>query len=260
MEESQWNTYQYRKNGQYAVYLRLRQDDLNAKFNHLFQEMGFTLLTEAEVKKIKLSQPYLKILTIRKASQGYMQLIQSSDILDEFGQESMGLYSNVPTYTFRRVGIMLIPKGKTLWELDINPEISHTEQMVGFRIMLVRFLSLALADQGVLSYWGTVKDGTIIIMKQAQSFGEAVFIDMKKKFIFSNGGEMQFDSSLKIVRKDKIVLTTFNLTREDLISFLSVSTCLLSFTGITQSMKKNIFELSFSSTASYGLSENDMNL
>ncbi len=155
---------------------------------------------------------------------------------------------------------MLIPKGKALWELDINPEISHTEQMVGFRIMLVRFLSLALADQGILSYWGTVKDGTIIIMKQAQSFGEAVFIDMKKKFIFSNGGEMQFDSSLKIIRKDKIVLTTFNLTKEDLISFLSVSTCLLSFTGITQSMKKNIFELSFLSTASYGLSENDMNL
>jgi len=260
MEESQWNTYQFRKNAGYPVYLRLKQDDLNSKYAHLFQEMGFTLLNEAEVKKIKLNEPYLKILSVRKASPSYMQLINSSDILDEFGQESLGLYSNVPSYTFRRVGIMLLPKGKVIWELSINPEISQTDQMVGFRIMLVRFLSLALADQGIISYWGTVKDGTIIMMKQAQSFGEAVFIDMKKKFIFSNGGEMQFSTPLKIIRKDKQAQSTFHLTREDLIGFLSVSTCLLTFTGITQSMKKNIFELSFSSSAAYGVFENEVNL
>ena len=127
--------------------------------------------------------------------------------------------------------------------------------MVGLRIMLVRFLSQALSYEGVLSYWGTVKDDAIITMKQSQSFGEAVFIDPAKKIIFSNGGEVKLPQHLKIIRKDKEMKTPTNMTREDLIGFMSVSTCLLSFQGITNAMKKSILDLSLNASGSFAVTE-----
>ena len=97
-------------------------------------------------------------------------------------------------------------------------------------------------------------------MKQLHSFGEAVLIDLNKKAIFSNGGEMKLGSSLKIIRKDKEVSVASNMSREDIIGFLSVSTCLLSFNGISHSMKKAIYELSSRATGTYAVSENVTNL
>lgn len=260
METTKWNYFQYRKVHDYPIYVRLKQDELNQKFTHLLNEIGFSLLTENESKKIQLHKLHTKILTIQNASSRLQQQISGSDILDKYGLESLSLQQGLPVYTYRRVGIMGVPASKTLWDLAIHPEMNHTDQMVGLRVILVRFLAQALSEMGVLSYWGTVKDDTVIIMKQASSFGEAVLIDVNKKVIFSNGGEIKLGSSLKIIRKDKEVPHSSMMSREDLIGFLSVSTCLLSFNGITPSMKKAIYELSSQTSGSYAASESTLNL
>lgn len=260
METVKWNYFQYRKNHDYPVYVRFKQDELNPKYSHLLSEIGLSSLTEAESKKIQLHRSHTKVLTVQHASSRLQLQINGSDLLDKYGSESLSLQMGMPVYTYRKVGVMGVPQTKTLWDLAINPDISHTEQMVGLRIMMVRFLSQALAEQGVLCYWGTVKDDTVIVMKQAQSFGEAVLIDVNKKVIFSNGGEMKLGSSLKLLRKDKDVKTAGHLSREEIISFLSVSTCLLSFNGITHSMKKAIYEISTHTSGSYAISESAANL
>jgi hypothetical protein len=91
-------------------------------------------------------------------------------------------------------------------------------------------------------------------MKQAHSFGEAIFIDWNKKVVFSNGGETKVNSHLKIIRKDKDYAVAGAIGREELISFLSVSTCLLSFQGISQAMKRSLIELSAGASATYAVS------
>lgn len=260
METTKWSYYQYRKNYQYPIYVRFKQDELNAKFSHLLQEMGYVELTDPETKKIQLNKPHTKILTIQEASSRLQQLINGSDLLDKYGPESLSLQMGMPVYTYRKVGVMGLPRAKTLWDLAVHHDISNTDQMVGLRIIFVRFLAQALADLGVLCYWGTVKDDTVIIMKQNQSFGEAVLIDTNKRVVFSNAGEMRLNSSLKIIRKDKESKHATNMSREDLIGFLSVSTCLLSFNGITHTMKKAIYELSSEVSGSYAGSENGLNL
>lgn len=260
METTKWTYFQYRKNHDYPVYVRFKQEELNPRFTHLLGEIGFNSLNENESKKIQLHRPHTRILTVQEASSRLQQQICGSDLLDKYGQESLSLQMGLPVYTYRKVGLMGVPTNKTLWDLAIHPNISHTEQMVGLRVILVRFLSQALAEQGVLCYWGTVKDDAVIIMKQAHSFGEAVLIDLNKRAIFSNGGEIKLGSSLKIIRKDKDAYTASGMSREDLIGFLSVSTCLLSFNGITHTMKKAIYELSSRTTGSYAAPEQAANL
>lgn len=260
MEEIKWSYYQYRKGYDYPVYLRIRQDEATPKFLHLLTEMGFGALSEIESRKIPLQRPYTRMLSIQSASSRLQLQINGPDLLDKYGAESLSLQMGMPVYTYRKVGIMGLPHSKTLWELAINSDIFHTDQMVGIRIMLTRFLSQALATEGVLCYWGTVKDGSVIVMKQQDSFGEAIVIDVNRKVIFSNGDMLKISPSLKIIRKDKDAGYNGNMSREDIIGFLSVSTCLLSFQGITGPMKAAIYKLSANVAASYGKFEPTLNL
>lgn len=254
--EQKWNYFQYRKAYGYPIYLRFLNDELDPKFNHLVKEMGFQELLPAESKKISLVGPQIRVLTIQNASSRLQAQISGSDLLDKYGPESLSYQGGMPIYTYRRVGIMGLPQEKNLWDLALSSDIQHTEHMVGLRIVLVRFLAQSLSGLGVLCYWGTMKDDSIVIMKQSQSFGEAVLIDVNKKVVFFNGGEAKFSSNLKLIRRDKDVKMASSIKREELISFLSVSTCLLSFTGITVEMKKNIFNLSSMTHASYGPGDN----
>jgi hypothetical protein len=260
MQMIKWNYFQFRKNHDYPIYLRLKEEDLNPKFTHLLNEMGFGLLSEAESKKIQLQKLHTKILTIQMAGQRLQQQINGSDLLDKYGAESISLQLGTLIYTYRKVGSMAVPHGKTLWDLALSPDIAHTDQMIGLRVMLVRFLAQALSEKGVICYWGTVKNDAVVVMKQIHSFGEAVIIDNEKKVIFYNGGETRLGSSLKIIRRDKDVQVATSMGRDDIIGFMSVSTCLLSFNGITHGMKKAIYDLSLNSSASYAVTENVMNL
>lgn len=260
MQNQKWHYFQFRKPHDYPVFLRFKHEELNPKFSHLLSELGFSGLTEVESKKIPLQRAHTRMLTVQLASARIDQQLNGSDALDKYGSEILSIQAGTPVYTYRKVGIMALPTYKTLWDLALHSEISHTDQMIGFRIILVRFISQALAEQGVLCYWGTVKDESVIVMKQAQSFGEAVFIDWNKKVIFSNGGEMKFNSHLKILRKDKESKSSASMSREEVISFLSVSTCLLSFSGITNPMKRAIVEMSAKVTTNYSVSEGSVNL
>lgn len=252
--EQRWNYYQYRKLHLYPVYVRVSADDINPKFQHLLGEMGFALLTEVEVKKISLHKANSRILTVQSAGPRVERQISGSDILDKYGMENLTLMGGLPVYTYRNVGLLAMPMARNLWDLAMSAEISNTDQMVGLRVVLARFLSAALAEMGVLCYWGTVKDGAVILMKQSQSFGESVLIDAERKTVFSQGGEMRFGNNLKIVRRDVEGRHSPYMSREELISFLSVSTCLMSFTGISSAMKRSIYSLSTFVSASYTVS------
>ena len=260
MEQIKFSYFQYRKAHGYPVYVRMKQEDSTPKFVHLLNELGFAEMTDNESKKVQLQKAHTRILTIQEASPRLQLQINGSDLLEQYGLESISLQGGMPVYTYRKVGIMGVPQNRTLWELALHPDSTQTDHMIGLRIMLVRYLSQALADQGVISYWGTIKDDTVLVMKQLNSFGEAVFIDLEKKTVFSNGGELRLSSNLKIIRKDKEVRSSAVMSREELISFLSVSTCLLSFNGITPSMRKAIYELSMKATATYSAMESAVNL
>lgn len=255
MQNPKWHYYQFRKTHDYPVYLRIREDEMNQKFTHLFNELGFNLLSDQESKRIALQKANTRMLTVQLASTRLSQQMMIGSDLDKYGSEVLSLQMGTPVYTYKKVGIMAIPTSKALWDLALHAEISQTDQMIGLRIVLVRFLAQALADHGVLSYWGASQNGAVTIMKQNLSFGEAVFIDWNKKVIFSNGGEVKMGPHQKLIRKDKDFKTASPMGREEIISFLSVSTCLLSFNGITNAMKRAILEMSAQSSCTHAVSE-----
>lgn len=251
MSNIKWTYYQFKKIHQYPVYVRLHPEVEVSKMTHVLSELGFDLLSDNEVRTISLQKAGVRLLTIQEASGKILHQLQSSDSLDQYGFESLSIHSGVPVYTHRKVALLMSPTGKPLWDMALVTNIHTNEQITGVRVVMTRFLSMALAPFGVISYWGTSKDSGVIIMKQAQSAGEAVFIDYKKKLIFSTHGENSFQHGLHIHRLDQNKKLGSALTREELMSFLSVSTCLMSFTGLSMEMKKSIVDLCMNSSASY---------
>lgn len=250
--DTRWKYFQYQKQHDYPLYIRFQPDDVSSKLEHLLKEFGFQELLYIEVKKISLQRPYTKILTVQNAGPRVQMQISGSDLLDKYGCETLSLQGGVPVYVYRKVGLLTVPAGKILWDLALSQDISLTDHLVGIRVILARFLAQAFAEQGILCYWGTIREGSIIVMKQGQSLGESIIIDFQKRLAFYPGGEVKLGSSLKLIRKDKEITVPGMMKREELISFMSVSTCLLSFSGITLAMKKSIYEISACTSGSYG--------
>jgi hypothetical protein len=250
--EAKYNYYQYQKKHDYPVYIRVNPEEVDAKFVHLLGELGFQELPEKESKKISLHKTNTRLLTVQTAGPRVQVQINGSDLLDKYGHESLSIQAGVPVYTYRKVGLLAMPMGKIFWDLALSQNISLTDQMVGVRVILTRFLAMALSFDGLLCYWGTMTEGSMVMMKQNQSFGESIVIDFNRKVAFHNGGEVRLGSVLKMIRKDKEGKS--HIGREEIISFLSVSTCLLSFSGITPAMKKAIYDLSTFTQATYAQS------
>lgn len=242
MADLQWQYYQFKKKHGYPVFLRLKKSEIGHNILHVITEQGFEALSDLESKKIPLTKPTTRILTIQVASGRSLALIQTSDTLDKYGHESLSIYGGVPHYTYRQIGMMSLPQ-KSLWDFYCRGDLSTPEQLVGVRVILVRFLAHILADQGILFYWGAIKGQTVELMKQHQSLGEAVMIDLKKKIILAPGSEISGLGNIKFHRKDKEHPGYSVISREEFISFLSVSQCLLSFTGLHPAMKISAYEL-----------------
>lgn len=251
MNNIKWTYYQFKKKHQYPVYVRLHPEIELSKLTQVLSEVGFELLSESEVRGINLQKAGMKLLTVQEATGKVLNQLQTSDTLDQYGLENLSIHSGVTVYTHRKVALMMTPSGKPLWDMALVTSTHTNEQLVGMRVVMTRYLALALAPFGVISYWGTSKDDGVIIMKQNQSSGESVFIDHKKKLIFSFHGETQFQHGLHIHRLDQNKKVGSALSREELMSFLSVSTCLMSFTGLSPEMKKSIVDLCLNSSASY---------
>lgn len=258
--EIKWNYYQFRKTQDYPTYLRVRRDESLPKFLHVLQEMGFNELSETESKKISLHRIHTRVLSVQLATPKVQLQLQGSDLLDQYGPESLNIQNGTPLYMFRKVGVLAAPTNKTLWDLALTQDLASTDHMIGLRVLLSRYLSMALSDLGVLCYFGTFKENTVMIMKQSQSFGETVILDQTKKMIYSFNGAHPMPLIIKVSRRDKETSHGQRIGREELIGFLSVSTCLMSFSGISPAMKKMVFELSQSMDASYPISETVANL
>lgn len=246
-----WTYYQFKKRYQYPVYVRLHPEMELTKLPSVLADLGLDLLSDNEIRQISLQKAGVKLLTIQEASGKIFQQLTSSNSLDQYGHEGLTIHSNIPFYTYRNIALMMTPNGKPLWDMAIAPSLHSQPQIMGMKVALTRFLSMALANFGIISYWGVSKDDGVIIMKQAQSSGESVFIDVKKKLIFSHYHESTFSNGLHIHRLDQTKKIGTIITREELLSFLSVSTCLLGFSGLTAEMKKSILDLAMGSSSSY---------
>jgi hypothetical protein len=235
--------YQFHKTHSYPVIIRLDSSVAEGRLQKVISDLGFFELSEAEKKTLPLNKASTKILSLKKAPPRIIQQVKTPDTLDSYGLESLQTNNNFQIYTYRNLGMMIFSYSSSYWELGLCSDLNNTEELTHLRIMLTRFVSWALGPLGIIGYWGVTTQDGMVVMKQAHSFGESVFLDLDNKRILSGQTEKKFGGDFTIFRAEKTVPQNKTLSKEELISFLSTASNYFSYGGLPTPMKRNIFLL-----------------
>lgn len=234
--------YQYQKSGTYPIYLRVDSLEIEEVFMKAFSECGFVKLDETTYKKIALNRSGTRVLKITKAGPKASKQIRAFSGMDQYGEESITPMGAYDVYRYRGIGMIMMQEKNISWELGVVLEGALTQERK-LKVLLNRFLSYALAPLGVVGFWGTLHENSLVITKAGQSGGEAFFIDYKiRKVLSSSETELfQFD---QIIRMDESLRGKNKLlSREELIGFLTANTSFLSYKGIEQNLKHYCYEI-----------------
>lgn len=242
MSENKYSYYQYRKELGYEVYLRFEDFDFENQLAETLGVMGFDKVERTSIKDHNVYQAHAKVLNIVRASAGVSRQIDRTDfVFDKYGPESFSKMGSYDVYRYKNVGMMILGEGSLLWELGLKT----TSDSLALKMILTRFLSFALCSSGVVGFWGVPVDDGFIVMSPKKARSESVFIDLKKSLILTFDGVKSISSELQILRLDSTLNDSARrMKREDLLSFLSMNTTHLSYTGFDVNIKDTIYSLS----------------
>lgn len=243
MKEPKLSYYQYRSKLNYQVFLRFDDAGLEAALAETLEVLGFDLLSEETFKKLNFKRYKTKILKISKASFNVSrQISQVSHLNDKFGFESLNQMGNYNIYRFRDVGMMIYSEMNPMWELGLKT--THNKEAI--RCVLTRFLSFAFTatQTEVVGLWGVPVEQGVVVMSPKKSNFESVFVDVAKNQILCYGEVKTIESEVEILRLDETFSDSMRvMSREELLSFLSVSTCHLSFSELDINVREVIFKI-----------------
>jgi hypothetical protein len=135
---------------------------------------------------------------------------------------------------------MLINPFSVLWELGLKT----TQDKMAIKIMLTRFISMALKDQGVVGFWGAfVEDGIVILNPQEANF-ESIFFDVVNRVLIHEAQVQDFREDLSLIKLDRMPNTSARtLKPDDLLSFLLANTTYLGFIHNQSFLSKTVLYL-----------------
>ena len=98
MVEKKFSYYQFHKELDYQVYLRLEDFDLESQLADIFESMGFDKVERNKIKDRKFDLKTTKILCINRASFKVCRQINLSHHLDVYGPESLSISKDFELY------------------------------------------------------------------------------------------------------------------------------------------------------------------
>ncbi len=242
MEKQKVTYFQFQKELDYQVYLRLEGDKLESALTPSLISLGFSEVEEEELKKTAFHKHETKVLKINEAGVRVAKQIQSfAGPLAAYGPESLSNQGTYQVYRYQNVGIMVFSEASASWEMGlVRPEHHETE----IKTMLVRYVSWALGGQGVVGFWAVPVDEGFVIMRPVEAQFEVVFVDVKKMRLITQSGVKSIGADLNVMRLDETLHNeTRGMSRESLLSYMGANTCYFSQMGITPAMRHGLYEL-----------------
>jgi hypothetical protein len=252
MEESKWTYFQYFKELGYQSYIRVNLEDFDTSLPGLLTQMNFIQLTPEEADEFeqgKSSDKKYHILTIEEASAPVSRQIDSSIESDYYGPESIVPKSGYQVYRYRGEALIVYSLAAKEWRMGCYPDFGAEDKKMAHRSIINRYLSWSLAHSGVVGFWGVPVDEGVVVLKQAESMGEAVFIDTAKRKVLTIDGEKRMRGHFTIMRLDSgLSGRNLMMSSEELLSFLSLHCTYFEYDGMIRAVRQMVQEISKTSS------------
>lgn len=223
-----WTYFQYVKEMNYPVFVKVKLSEFDPHLLALLMRVKFSELDEKEVEQAMetlRTNRYARLLTINEATMAVARQIDLISDSDRYGFESIIPKETYNLYRHKGVGVLIYSFESTEWEMGCFSNFGEEGNLSGYCSIMNRFLSWALAPIGVIGFWGVPVDEGMVSMKQMDSKGEAIFIDVKKNRFISIEGHKRLSARFKVIKLDSTLLEeNKKMTPAQLLSYLS-STC-----------------------------------
>jgi hypothetical protein len=237
MEQSK-KYYRYGKKHLYPFFLRVGGEFAEAVSHHL-EQMGFSLSTEADYKKVLQSKAKYRLVNMTSAShQVIQQLGQPSKEIDHYGSESVTPGLNYEVYRYKGAALLVFSDKHSIWDMGLKLDLTIEKDQSVFKIVLSRMMGLAMANLGILSFWAVPVDEGVVIMRQQDANAETVMVDLNRQVMLTIEGEKPLAASTQLFRLDSSLHSKPKLMpREEVLSFLCSHLNYFNYAGVNQEIK-----------------------
>ena len=245
MKENSVTYFQFGFSKKFPVFVRLHESVDSAHSISVLEKIGFKKVEEKAYSDRLRSKKAFRLLNVVAATPQVASHIGRSSNDDVFGCESVTPSKNYQVYKYKGHGLMVFSNDNFLWELGINCNFENQADVDIFKVMIVRFTSLALAAFNVVGVWGLHIDDGIVVMKQGDAVNEVIFIDSDEMKMYSSEGEKEIGVDFQILKLDSSLKSeTRKMKKEELYGFLVNKTSFFSYFGPSKDIKASVLTIS----------------
>ena len=227
--------FQYQKDLDIPIYVRLDLSRFTSEVIALFTQMRFQELSQKESKNVfeKVGKKENgRLLTIEEPSAVVAKQIGLTQGEDCYGEESVVPGCGRRVYRYKSVAIMPYSYQTPYWNMGCFNDFGSKQNTTSARMVINRFLSYALAPLGMAGFWGIPIEEGIILLKKEESKGNVVFVDVRNQKMISVNGVKNIQASFKIfclgrrLEEEQVVMKT-----EELLGLLFAHNTYLAYDG-----------------------------
>jgi len=246
--ENNYTYFQYFKEIHIPVYVKCDLKEFDPSFHSFLVQMKFYEIRDKELQKALetlKNDPHSRILEIEPASTIVSRQIEQAAESDRFGPESVIPREGFKVYRYKGMAMMIYSYSYREWKMGISHDFCEKENKIKASTILNRFLSLSLTPLGIVGLWAVPVDEGIVVMRPKDSEGEAIFIDVFKKRIFTIDGIKNLKARFKILRLDpNLKNRNIRMSSDELFSFLNVNTSYFDYQGPSIPVRQMLQSLS----------------
>jgi hypothetical protein len=247
MEKTNFSYFRYHSGAQMPVFVKVDLSLHEAALPALLESMRFVEMTADQAKHVGdelAGNTNGRLMTIVPAGVSAGRQIDAAVHSDQYGKESVISKNGYKVYRYKGQALIVYSYGAKEWECGVLPSFSQMEYQEETRSILGRYLSWALAPLGLISFWGVPVEEGLVVLKQKDSNGEMVFLDVRQSRILSIDGVKPFPPRMKVLRLDeKLHNRNIKMSKEELLSFLSLGSGFLDPGGLNIATRQLIHSL-----------------
>ena len=184
--------YQFCRPAKIPIYLEFNLPEFSPGLPKYFQENGWVALKEEEKKQAQLeinTNVNARYCSLAPAYGAMLDRIGYARPEDKWGKESVGPGPLGSVYRYKGIAIAAYRPRSTRWEMAALYDFGSSAKKIESSIVMSRFLSWAFAAQAMVGIWGQVQDSGIILARDKEIGGKAIFIDLNNRRCLTFEGE-----------------------------------------------------------------------
>jgi hypothetical protein len=243
--EQNFTFFQFKKENDYPIYIKCQVQHFGPELLSFLKNMGFEKLSDTEREEVEQNMdviPDCRVLLLTEASPLVARQIDQPQETDQYGKESLIPKEGYKIYRYKSHAMVIYSYVSIEWQMACFSDFGVEEdQNQAYRTIINRYLSWSLAPMGIVGFWGVpVKEG-IVVMKQEDSIGEAVFFDMNNGLLLSMDGIKKVSPRFKILRlENNLRVKNKRMSKEELMGFLSHHTTFMDNRGMTVPVRQMV--------------------